>query len=263
MFCKRALVEMQEMLARAEGAVVIAPASSPTPDGVIGSHTVIEVDAPRQFFLRAVNHLIGPADFPTPGISAQAHIDPSATIASTAHVGPGVWIGPEAKVGDGCILFAGAQIYDSVQLGRNVVIQANAVAGCHGQSYERGDRGEMIPMPHLGGLHIGDGVRIGANSTIVRGTLRDTIVGADTSIGNNVNIGHNVEIGERCFIGAGAVLGGSASVGNDSWVSMGAVILGVPVGENVTAGVGAIVTRPVDANQTVNGFPARPMKKTT
>src|SRR5437773_9665006 len=112
-------------------------------------------------------------------------------------------------------------------------------------------------MPHYGSVVVGARTRIGAYTTVVRGTLRDTIIGSDSSIGNNANIGHNTVVGSRCFVGPGVVLMGSATVGDDTWISAGAIVCGVAVGRNVTVGAGAVVTRPVSDHTTVNGVPAR------
>jgi UDP-3-O-[3-hydroxymyristoyl] glucosamine N-acyltransferase len=172
-------------------------------------------------------------------------------------IGPGTYVGHNAVIGEGSVVFGGAQIYDGVRIGAGCIVQANSAIGVHGQAFVRDDDGAIIPMPHLGRVVIGDRVRIGANSSVVRGTLRDTVIDADTSIGNGANIGHNVTIGARCFIGPGALLAGSCTIGDDTWISIGAIVRGVHVGGKAMVGAGAVVTRPVADGQTVNGFPAR------
>lgn len=219
--------------------------------------SLIEVEEPRAYFIRAVRLLLGGEPLPPPCRHSSASVADSARIGSDVHLGAGLAIGAHSVIGDGCSLFGGVQIYDDVEIGKESVIQANATIGCWGQAYVRDKDGTMLHMPHLGRVVIGARTRIGAGTVIVRGTISDTVIGSDTSIGNLVNIGHNVKIGDRCFIGAGAVLSGSSSIGDDTWVSIGAVVRGVPVGKGAMIGVGAVVTRPVGDGQTVNGFPAR------
>lgn len=244
---------------RASGAVVIVPApaddalSSSAADGV----TLIHVADPRTYFIRAARRLVGPERHPLPGRAGSAVVAADADVGDEVHLGPAVVVGAGAVIGRGSVLYAGARIHDGVEIGEGTVVQANAVVGSQGQAYERDSDGAILELPHLGRVIIGARSRIGANTTIVRGTLRDTVIGADTSIGNNVNIGHNVVVGARCFVGAGVVLAGSSSVGDDSWVSPGVVVRGVAVGRSVTLGAGAIVTRPIPDGKTANGFPAR------
>jgi UDP-3-O-[3-hydroxymyristoyl] glucosamine N-acyltransferase len=240
-------------------AVLIVPREGPD-DPVAADRaalTLIKVESPRAYFIRAVRRLIGGERLPPPGRSPAAIVAPEARVDADTHLGPGVVVGARAVVGRGCVLFGGVQIYEDVVLGEHTIVQANSVIGSHGQAYARDSDGAILALPHFGRVVIGARVRIGANTTIVRGTLRDTSVGDDTSVGNNVNIGHNCMVGARCFVGAGVMLNGSSHVGDDSWLAAGSVVRGVAVGARVTVGVGAVVTRPVPDGATVNGFPAR------
>jgi UDP-3-O-[3-hydroxymyristoyl] glucosamine N-acyltransferase len=131
------------------------------------------------------------------------------------------------------------------------------VVGSIGQSYERDDSGEFIKMPHVAGVILGDDVQIGVCASIVRGTLQDTVIGDGSAIGNQANVGHNVTIGAHCHIGAGAIVCGSSSLGDEVWLSIGAIIRSVSVGDGTMVGAAAVVTRPVPADSMANGFPAR------
>jgi UDP-3-O-[3-hydroxymyristoyl] glucosamine N-acyltransferase len=245
--------------ARPIDAVVIAPLDGADDSAAVdhAALTLIKVAAPRAYFIHAVRRLVGGERFPAPSRSPAAIVAPDARIEPETHLAAGVVVGHRAVIGRGCVLFGGVQVHDDVVLGEATIVQSNAVIGSHGQAYVRDDDGTILAFPHLGRVLIGARVRIGANTTIVRGTLRDTVVGDDTSVGNNVNIGHNVVVGARCFIGAGVVLNGSSLVGDDTWLSAGAVVRGVAIGSRVTVGVGAVVTRPVPDGKTANGFPAR------
>ncbi len=241
-----------------QGVVVIVPITrSLAADANFSSATLIEVEQPRAYFIRALHVLACGEQLPVGGRSASAWVAGDARIGADVHIGPNVVVGSRAVIGDGSVLYGGAHIYDDVEIGVGCIVQANAVIGCHGQAYVRDEAGKMLSMPHFGSVRIGDRCRIGAGASIVRGTLRDTVIGNDSSIGNMTNIGHNVEIGERCFVGPGTLLAGSSTVGSDTWVSIGAIVRGTAIGRNAMVGAGAVVTRPVSDGQTVNGFPAR------
>ena len=259
-YSRRPVAQLRDQLARCEDVVIIAPVvdgNSGRPGDPLVGVTVIEVAEPRAYFIRALHVLVGPEPFPAPGRSVTATVAPDARIGAQVYLGPGVVIGAGAIVGEGSVLFGGVQVLDGVEMGDGVIVQANAVIGAHGQSFVRDADGQMLAMPHYGRVLIGARVRIGANTTVVRGTVRDTVIGSDTSIGNNANVGHNVEIGTRCFVGPGAVLAGSSSVGDDTWISTGVIVCGVAVGRRAMVGAGAVVTRPVPDGSTVNGVPAR------
>jgi UDP-3-O-[3-hydroxymyristoyl] glucosamine N-acyltransferase len=258
-FSKSPAADLADRAGSLRGTVIIAPRDGADDSALskTGDFTLVKVDVPRAYFIRAVIRLVGPERLPAPGRSASAMAAPEARIGADVHLGAGVTIGAGAVIGARCVLNSGVQIHDRVELGPGTVVEPNAVIGCQGQSFVRDVDGTMLAMPHFGRVLIGANVRVGANTTIVRGTLRDTIIGRDTSIGNNVNIGHNVVVGARCFVGAGAILAGSSAVGDDSWISIGAILRGVAVGREVTIGAGAVVTRPIADGKTANGFPAR------
>jgi len=121
--------------------------------------------------------------------------------------------------------------------------------------------GEWKRFPHYGEIWIGEGVEIGRNTCIDRGSLSDTVIGDGTKIDNLVHIGHNAKIGKRCLITAGVIVGGSAVVGDDCYLGIGAVIRnGIRIGNGSTVGMGAVVVKDVPAGQTVIGNPAKQME---
>jgi UDP-3-O-[3-hydroxymyristoyl] glucosamine N-acyltransferase LpxD len=257
-FSKAPIIQIPSHWSETGDIVVVAPPEERRPaDADLTGITLIEVAQPRAYFIRALHLLTGGEFLPARERSTTANVADDAKIGTDVHIGANVTVGSRAVIGDGCVIYGGAQIYDDVAIGAGCIVHANAVVGCHGQAYVRDEVGRMIAMPHFGRVLIGERCRVGASASIVRGTLRDTVIGPDTSIGNMANIGHNVEIGARCFIGPGALLAGSSSVGDDTWVSIGAIVRGVAIGKNVMVGAGAVVTRPVADSQTVNGFPAR------
>jgi UDP-3-O-[3-hydroxymyristoyl] glucosamine N-acyltransferase len=183
--------------------------------------------------------------FAASGVSAGAHVHPTArlesgvTIDPAAVIGPGVEIGsgtviaptavigPHVRIGRDCVIGAGATIVHAL-IGDRVVIHAGARIGQDGFGYLPGPRGHG-KVPQVGRVIIQDGVEIGANTTIDRGAIRDTVIGEGTKIDNLVQIAHNVEIGRHCVtIGSGAML--AAGSGVMSHVPAGAKWGGSPAG---------------------------------
>jgi len=148
-----------------------------------------------------------------------------------------------------------------VEIGENVTVFPGAVIGADGFGFYRDDQGSYRRFPHLGGVRIHDGVEIGANTTIDKGTLGNTEIGINTKINNLCHIAHNVIIGNNCIINCGVTISGSVIIGDDSWVGPGVNILdGVTIGKDVLIGMGAAVVKDIADGVKVMGIPARPFK---
>ena len=226
--------------------------------------------------LAAVLHLFHPEAEAVPGIDASARvapdtrIDPSASVGALAvveagasigagaRVGPLAYVGAGVTIGDGSVLFPHVVIYSGCRLGRRVVIHAGAVIGADGFGFIPGRDGPE-KIPQVGTVIVEDDVEIGANSTIDRATLGETVIGRGTKIDNLVHIGHNVEVGQRCLMAAQVGIAGSCRIGDD-------VLLAGQVGisDHVDVGAGAMlaggtaVMRDVPAGQRFAGRWARP-----
>jgi len=180
---------------------------------------------------------------PAPGVHASAAIDDDATVDATAHVGPFVSIGPRSVVhagavvgpgcvigedcivGEGCELGANVTLVRRVRLGRRVLIHSGAVLGADGFGLAM-DGGRWIKVPQMGGVVIGDDCEIGANTTIDRGALEDTVLEEDVRLDNQIQIGHNVHIGAHTAMAGCSAVAGSARIGRNCLIGGGAGVLG-------------------------------------
>lgn len=217
-----------------------------------GSLNLLQVDDPYRAFAR-IHGLFNP---PTPhasGISPQAVVDPTAVVGADASVYPHCYVGRDARVGDGTVLMPGVSVGRGVRLGKGcvlhsnvtveegcrigdgVILHAGVVIGSDGFGYA-GHGPQRLKVPQAGIVEIGDGVEIGANTTVDRATIGSTRIGAATKIDNLVQIGHNVVIGERCLIVAQTGIAGSTVLGDD------VVIAGqAGIGDHVEIGTGSII----------------------
>jgi UDP-3-O-[3-hydroxymyristoyl] glucosamine N-acyltransferase len=173
---------------------------------------------------------------------AAVEIHPSAVIDSAASVGYGTSVGAGAVieagavVGENCRIGSNVTIYGCAEIGDDVVVQAGAVLGAMGFGYVRGEDGRYVRFPQQGRLVIEDDVEIGANTTIDRGALGETRIGAGTKIDNQVHIGHNCRIGKNVVIAAQVGISGSCVVED------GVVLAGqVGLGDHVSIGPGVIL----------------------
>lgn len=194
-------------------------------------------------------------------------IHPTAVVHSEAKIAPDTYIGPHAVIGkcsidSGSILYGNNYLYDGVKLGKNVTVHAGAVIGSDGFGYHAGKEQEWLKFEHVGGVEIGHGVEIGANTCIDRGALGNTIIGDGTKIDNLVHIAHNVRIGRHCLIIAHAMIGGSCTIGDHAWIAPNAGIMQkTHIGENATVGLGAVVLHDVPPGETWAGVPAHKIEK--
>lgn len=215
--------------------------------------------------------------FEAAGVSPGASIHPTARLEDNVTVEPNAVIGPRAEIGTGTLVGAGAVIGASVRIGRNchigphsslinaligdrVILHPGCRVGQDGFGYVMGPSGHS-KVPQVGRVIIQDDVEIGANTTIDRGAIRDTVIGEGTKIDNQVQIGHNVSVGRHCVIVAQVALAGSVTL--KDFVALGGC---VTVNNHVTIGEGAQVAGRSGVNSDIPpggryaGLPAKPAK---
>lgn len=238
----------------AQGRIVIVPESAKGKEGPTEGCYLYSSN-PRLDFIRALDYLDRNIGFQT--YSFDSIIHPSASI------GRNVVIDEQ-----GCIIEEGVVIEHNVviekgsRIGKNSRIRVGSLIGGDGFGFERLADGTPIRFVHLGGVVIGEHVEIGAFNAIVRGTLSDTTIGNHVKTDNLVHIAHNCEIREGALIIACAEISGGVTVGKNAWVGPNAsIIQKVQIGEGALVGIGAVVTKDVDAGSVYAGNPARLLRK--
>lgn len=170
-------------------------------------------------------------------IGPQSVVEAGARIAAGVQVGPGCFIGAGVRIGADCHLVANVTLCDGVRLGARVRIFPGAVIGADGFGFAKDGPG-WFKIPQLGSVVIGDDVEIGANTTIDRGALQDTVIGNGVKLDNQIQIGHNVQIGDHTIMAGCSAVAGSAVLGSQCAFGGGVSILGhlhVADGTQVTA----------------------------
>lgn len=244
-----------------------------------GGATLIRVDEPERAFARAVRMIV-PAEEPDPGVHPSARVSDRARLGDDVSVGPFAVVGESARVGAGsrigahalvesgarlgeaCRVGHGCTVHGCARLGDGVVLHPGVRVGAEGYGYVQDEEGRPSRVPHVGGCVVGDRVEIGANATVDRGSLGDTVIGAHTKIDNLVHVGHNVRIGEACLIVAQVGVAGSARIGDGVRIGGQAGVSDhLEVGDGARIAARAGVLGDVPAGETYSGYPARPHRR--
>jgi UDP-3-O-[3-hydroxymyristoyl] glucosamine N-acyltransferase len=244
------------------GAVLISPGDLEKLASREGRNFIVTPN-PYAYFARVAQAFIDlAAPKAQPGVHASAHVDATAKVAASAVIGPNVtveagavigenvrldanvFIGRGTQVGEGSHLYPGVVVYHGCKLGARAIVHAGAVIGSDGFGFApdftgEGDArtGSWVKIPQVGGVAIGPDVEIGANTTIDRGAMADTIIEECVKIDNLVQIGHNCKVGAYTVIAGCAGIAGSTSIGRHCMIGGAVGIAG-----HVTLGDYVIVT---------------------
>jgi UDP-3-O-[3-hydroxymyristoyl] glucosamine N-acyltransferase len=239
--------------------------------------TMLVVDHPQLAFAKALE-IFNPNPYVSAGISDRAvigknistgddvsiyplaYICDNVSLGARVTISSGVYIGEGVTIGDDSIIDPNVTIREKTRIGKKVIIHSGTVIGSDGFGYVL-EKGTHHKIPQTGGVIIEDDVEIGANVTVDRATIGDTVIGKGTKIDNLVQIGHNVKIGTNCIIVSQVGISGSVEIGD------GVVLAGqVGIRDHVKIGNGAIVGSQsgigsnVPDGQVFSGSPAIPHK---
>ncbi len=149
---------------------------------------------------------------PTAHVAALAYIGPRVTVGERAFIGPGCVVEADSVVGDDCRLVARVTLGTRVRLGRRVILHPGVVVGGDGFGLAPDPAG-WVKVPQVGGVVLGDDCEVGANTTIDRGAIEDTVLEEDVRLDNQIQVGHNVRIGAHTAIAACSGISGSTTIG--------------------------------------------------
>ena len=220
-------------------------------------------DNPYAYFAR-VSAMLNPLPEARPGIhpaavvGARAKIDTTASIAATAVIGDGVTIGAHSVVGEGCYIgndvtignharmYPRVVVYHGCMIGDNLIAHSGAVIGSDGFGIAM-DQGRWIKIPQIGRVVIGNDVEIGANTTIDRGAMEDTVIEDDVKLDNLIQIAHNVRIGAHTAIAGCAGIAGSATIGKYCMIGGGAGIVGhINIADHVEIAAFSMISKSIN-----------------
>lgn len=262
-------------------------------DGIV----TIEVERPRLAMMKLLNMFYTEPETQI-GVHPAATVHESAKLGQNVSIGPNVvvaknveigdntkimansYVGDGSSLGSNCFIHAGVNIGDKVKIGNKVILHHGVCLGADGFSFvtenpdnieqarrdgailEENVAQKIFKIPSIGGVEIGDNVEIGANTTIDRGTIENTVIGQDTKIDDQVMIGHNCKIGKGCMIVSQVGIAGSCVVG-DRVVIAGQAGLAdhISVGNDSIIGPSSGVSKSFPEKSIILGAPAMPRKE--
>jgi UDP-3-O-[3-hydroxymyristoyl] glucosamine N-acyltransferase len=228
---------------------------------------------PYAYFARAAQFFAEQRAIPVvPGIHPSAVVHPDAQIAARACIGPhvtveagaavadgavidaGCYLGHDAKVGENTHFFANVSFYADCEIGRNGIVHSGAVIGADGFGFAN-ENGVYIKIPQTGRVVIGDDVEIGANTTIDRGALADTVIEDGVKLDNQIQIGHNCHIGAHTAMAGCVGVAGSTTIGKYCAFGGAAMVLGhLTIADRVHISSGSMVSRSILEPGLYTGF---------
>jgi UDP-3-O-[3-hydroxymyristoyl] glucosamine N-acyltransferase len=229
----------EKLAATRAAAVVVAPEHE-----ALTALPRIVVERPYPYFAR-LSQLFNPLVTQPPGIHAAAVLGSNIKLGNRVSIGAGCVIGEGVEIGDDSCLYPRVVLYPGCRIGRRAIVHSGAVIGADGFGIAE-DEGRWIKIPQIGAVAIGDDVEIGANTTIDRGALEDTVLEDGVKLDNQIQVGHNVRIGAHTAVAGCAGIAGSADIGRHCTIGGAAVILGhLRIVDHVHISAGTLVSRSI------------------
>ena len=241
----------------AASAVIVAPDAK----ALLNGRSAIVVADPYLYFAR-VAQLFNPLPVVRPGVHALAAL--ASSVPSSAEIGPGASIEEDVEIGEGVVVGAGCHIGRGARIGRgtrlaarvtiqhgcvvgeNCILHSGVVVGSDGFGFAREKDGRWVKIPQIGRVVVGNEVEIGANTTIDRGALDDTVIGDGCKLDNQIQIAHNVRIGENTAIAGCVGIAGSTTIGARCMIGGQAGIIGhLTICDDVVVSAGTLVSKSI------------------
>lgn len=214
----------------------------------------------KHAFFSTMEHFYGQEE-DRPAIGQFTYISPKVKLGKNVRIGHNCTLDGDITIGDNTVIWNHVTIVNRVTIGYDCEIQSGTVIGHDGYGYTEDEQHNKTMIKHFGGVTIGDGVRLGMNNVIARGVIDDTTIGSGTKIADLCHIGHNNQFGEKVAMISGCIINGSCHIGENAYIAGTTLRNQSEIGENAFIGLGAVVVKNVEANQTVVGNPAKPFMK--
>ena len=253
-------------------ALIVSPLDDATVATTYGGARIVTTN-PYAYFARAAQYFVALDEVvPPAGIHPSAVVHETAEVHPTATIGPnvtveagavigagvridaGCFVGREAEIGEDTHLFANVTFHARCRIGKRGILHSGAVIGTDGFGFAR-ENGVYIKIPQTGRVLLGDDVDIGANTTIDRGALEDTVIEDGVKLDNQIQIGHNCRIGANTAMAGCVGVAGSAKIGKNCTFGGAAMVLGhLEIADNVHISSGSMVSRSVLEPGQYTGF---------
>ncbi len=233
----------------------------------LGKTYIVVRDNPRILMPKLLHFFKRPLKKMEKMIEDSAKIGENVSIAPNVYIGhdavigdhvvlyPNVFIGEGVEIGAGSILYSNVSIREFVKIGKECIFQPGAVIGSDGFGFVK-VQGNNMKIDQIGSVIIEDFVEIGANTTVDRGAIGNTVIKKYTKIDNLVQIAHNDRIGENCLIVSQVGIAGSTEIGNNVTLAGQTGVAGhIKIGDNIIIGSKSGVSGDVKSNQILSGYP--------
>jgi UDP-3-O-[3-hydroxymyristoyl] glucosamine N-acyltransferase len=255
-----------KVMATRAGAIVVSPATES-----LTSLPRIVTDNPYAYFAR-LSRLLNPDPevvagiHPSAVVADGARIAPSVQIGAGAVIAAGAVVGERTSIGAGCHIGEGTEIgeecrfypsvvvYPGCRIGARVILHSGVVIGADGFGIAEED-GRWVKIPQIGRVILGDDVEIGANTTVDRGAIDDTVLEEGVKLDNQIQIGHNCRIGAHTAMAGCVAVAGSAKIGRSCTIGAGSLILGhLTIADNVSISAATVISRSIPQPGTYTGM---------
>lgn len=265
MYISKKVERLLSNLEKVKGCIVFIEDTVDVPESISKNHVFIKSEMPQRDYAKYVTHIYEQRSKEEGKLIIHLaeggyFISETAVVGENAVIEPGAFIGHNVIIGDNALVKTGATIKNTIA-GDNFVVCENATVGTNGFTMAD-ENGDIIRIPTLGKVQLGNNVEINALANVSCGSAGDTVIGDNVKIDSLVHIGHDVHIGKNVEIPAGAIVGGFCVINENAFIGINATLRNrITIGEKAFVGMGAVVTKSVPDGLVVVGNPSKPMEE--